>query len=82
MIPLLAHLKRIDADGARPFEDMCYEVRAQAYSYYHLVVDPAKGKAKSAKHCLVAALDIYESFHMVQQQASWAAKGARVPFSK
>ena len=30
---------------------------------------------------MVAALDIYESFHMVQRQTSWGNKDPRVPFS-
>jgi hypothetical protein len=72
-VPLLAYLKRIDADGARRFEDVRNEVRVQAFRYYSLVLDPlpARGKAKAAKHCLIATLDIFESFSLVQQQTRW-----------
>ncbi len=47
-------------------------------------MDPllAKGRAKAAQHGVVAALDIYESFHIVQRQTSWGHKDPRVPFSK
>ena len=31
---------------------------------------------------VVAAMDIYESFHMVQRQSTWAAKDDRMHFSK
>ena len=62
-IPLPSYLWHIDPDGNRPFEDVRREVKAQAWRYYHLVVNPgtAKGIAESAQHGVVAALDIYES---------------------
>ncbi len=84
VIPRSANLERIDPDGTRPFEDVLREVRAQAWPYYNLVVDPlsANGKAESAKFGVVKALDIYESFHMVSRQTSWAVKDPRVPFRK
>jgi hypothetical protein len=46
-------------------------------------MDPlsVKGRAEAAQHGVVAALDIYESFHMVQRQTSWRNKDPRVPFS-
>ncbi len=60
MIPQPAYLKRIYPDGTRPSEDVRNEVRAQAWWYYNLDVDPllTKGKpgqAEAAKHCVAAA---------------------------
>jgi hypothetical protein len=84
VLPRLSYLRRIDPDGTRPLEDLRAEVRTQAVWYYHLVMDPlsVKVRAEAARHGVVAALDIYESFHMVQRQTSWRNKDPRVPFSK
>ena len=83
VLPRLSYLRRIDPDGTRPLEDLRAEVRAQGIRYFHLVMDPlsVKGRAEAAQHGVVAALDIYESFHMVQRQTSWGNKDPRVPFS-
>ncbi len=52
---------------------------------YHLVMNPnsnsAKGKAVSALG-VVAAMDINESFHLVQRQPTWAGKDDNMHFSK
>jgi hypothetical protein len=83
VLPLLSYIRSIDPDGTLPQEDVRNEVRAQAWRYFSLVMDPlsVKGRAEAARHGVVAALDIYESFHMVQRQTSWGDKDPRVPFS-
>jgi hypothetical protein len=60
------------------------EVKAQAWRYYHLVVNPGTAKviAESAQHGVVAALDIYESFYYVQRRPKLAPKDDRIHFSK
>jgi hypothetical protein len=30
------------------------------------------GRAEAGKHCVIAALDIYDSFHLIHKQTSWA----------
>ncbi len=45
-IPQPAYLKRIDPDCTRPFENVRRKVRAQAWWYYNLVVDPLSAKGK------------------------------------
>ncbi len=84
VLPLLSYIRSIDPNGTRPLEDVRAEVRAQAWRYFSLVMDPhsAKGRAEVAQHGVVASLDIYESFHMVQRQTSSGNKDPRVPFSK
>ncbi len=61
VLPLLSYIRSIDPDGTLPLEDVRGEVRAQAWWYYNLVVDPlsAKGRAEAAQHGMVSALDIY-----------------------
>ncbi len=60
VIPWSSYLRHINPDGTGPFEDVRKEDKAQAWRYFHLVVDPhtAKGKAESAKHGVTDALDI------------------------
>ncbi len=60
-LPLQSYIRSIDPDGTRPFEDVRREVRAQAWRYFNVVVDPlsARGRAEAAQHGVVAALDIY-----------------------
>ena len=64
VVPWQLYLKRIDADGTWSFEDVKAEVRAKAYRYFHLVLDPnsTRGCAKAAR-CLISTRDVYESFH-------------------
>jgi hypothetical protein len=83
VLPQLSYIRSIDPDSTRLLADVRAEVRTQAVLYYHLVMDPfsVKGKAEAAQHGVVAALDIYESFHMVQRQTCWGNKDPRVPFS-
>jgi hypothetical protein len=84
VLPRLSYIRSIDPDGTPPLDNVRTEVRAQAWRYFSLVMDPlsAKGRAEEAQHGVVASLDIYESFHMVQRQTSWGNKDPRVPFSK
>ncbi len=60
------------------------EIKKQAWRYYHLVRNPysTKGKAASAQHGVVAAMDIYESFHLVQRNSTWAGRDDLLHFSK
>ncbi len=75
-IPRPSYLWHIDPVGTLPCEDVRREVKAKAWRYYHLVVNPvtAKGIAELAQHCVVYALDIYVSFDYVQRQSSWAGR--------
>ena len=84
VIPLQSYIKRIDADGTQPFEEVRVEVRADAIKYFNLVLDPnsAKGSADAAAHGLIETLDIYESFHLIRKQTSWAAKDDRVELAE
>ncbi len=36
VIALVSYIRRIDPDVTRPFEELCREVRAQAWRYYNL----------------------------------------------
>ncbi len=75
-IPRPPYLRHIDPDSTSPLEDVRKEFKAQAWLYYHLIVNPftSKGIAESAQHGVVSAVDIYESFYYVQRQPSWAAR--------
>ena len=72
-IPRVSYMREIDPNSTRPFEDVKQEIKDQAWRYYHLVMNPnsnsAKGKAVSALD-VVAAMDMYESFHLVQRQST------------
>ena len=50
-VPLQSYLKRIDADGTRPFEDVKAYVRAKGIRYFNLVLDPnsIRGRAEAAR---------------------------------
>ena len=50
VVPQQSYIKRIDADGTRPFEDVRAQVRADAIKYFNLVLGPTsvKGRAKAA----------------------------------
>ena len=62
------------ADSTWPFEEGRAEVLERAKEYFHLVLAPdkARGRAKAAKHRLLNELDLYESFHLILKQTSWA----------
>ena len=59
VVPRQSCIKRIDADGTRPFEEVKAEVRTKAIRYYNLVLDPnsAKGHFEAARG-LIKTLDI------------------------
>ena len=59
-IPRASYIRDLDPNGTRPFEDVKKEIKEQAWRYYHLVMNPnsTKGKAASAQHGVVAAMDI------------------------
>ena len=83
-IPRASYIREIDPHGTRPFEDVKKEIKEQAWRYYHLVVNPysTKGKAESAQHGVVAAMDIYKSVHLIQRNSTWAGRDDRMHFSK
>ncbi len=39
-LPRVSYIRWIDPYGTRPFGELCREVRAQAWRYFNLVVDP------------------------------------------
>ena len=83
-IPRASYIRDIDPNGTRPFEDVKKEIKEQAWRYYHLVMNPysTEGKAASALHGVVAAMNIYESFPLVQRNSTWAGRDDSMHFSK
>ena len=82
-VPRQSYLRRIDADGKRPLEDVKKEVTAMAFRYYYLVLaETTKEKhVADVAQGLLSTLDVYESFHLVQKQTDWARLAERVEFS-
>ena len=54
-----------------------------AYRYFNLVLDPksARGQAE-VERGLISTLDVYESFHLVRGQSTWAAEDRRVELAE
>ena len=53
-----------------------------AQRYFNLVLDPksAKGQAELARG-LISTLDLYECFHIIRRQSTWAEETPRVALS-
>jgi hypothetical protein len=85
VIPRASYIRELDPHGTRPFEDVKKEIKEQAWRYYHLVVNPnpnsTRGKQVAALG-VVAAMNIYESFYLIQRNSSWAGSNDRMHFSK
>ena len=53
LVPRQSYIKRIDADGTWPFEDVRAQVRADAIRYFNLVLDPTSVKGRAEAHLQV-----------------------------
>ena len=65
------YLKSIDPEGKRPFAEVKKKIAKRAHQYYALV----RQEKTMGEYGLLDALDLYESFHLVQRQASWIKPG-------
>ena len=83
VVPRQLYLKSIDPDGTRLFDEVRAEVKTMTSRYYHLVhADPTTEKHRAEVACgLISTLDVYESFHLILKQPTWAAEDERVKLS-
>ena len=68
--------------ATRPFEDVKAKVREKEIRYFNLVLNPNStwGRAEAVRG-LISTLDVYESFHLIRKQPTWAAEDGRVKLS-
>ena len=61
------YLKSIDPDGKRPLGEVKLQVVKRAHQYYDLV----RKRRTEGEYGLLDALELYESFHLIQRQTTW-----------
>ena len=71
LMPRDWYLKSIDPEGKRPLAEVKTKIEKRALQYYALV----RQEKTMGEYGLLDALDLYESFHLVQRQASWCQPG-------
>ena len=65
------YLKSIDPEGKRPLAEVKKKIEKRALQYHALV----RQEKMMGEYGLLDALDLYESFNLVQRQASWGQPG-------